>query len=223
MREDMGKIITERERRGSSLPSLKTGCSIRWNGFDAEYDHPKRQSASQGRQYGYGEGKEFTDVLGPLRRWVGKQVGRPWNKVYSEICQVIDKRKVTHAHVLDHLYNWVCRNPFRDTKGVWRERGRAYYTPEFIVHPRTGLLVRPRVKPEDHPKAPIDSVKLTDLSEYRKLNGIWYCMTYRQPTQLERTLRGPYLVVVEKRQLGKKELRALETTLESTSSKRRVS
>lgn len=212
MRQDMGKVITERARRGSSRPSLKTGCSIRWNGFDGDYEHPRRQSASQGRQYGW-DGREFTDVLGPLRKWLGKQVGRPWNKVYSEICQVIDKRKVTHAHVLDHLFNWVCRNPFRDTNGVWREAGGLYSSPEFIVHPRTGLLVRPRVKPEDLPKKPIDFVKLTELSEYRKLSNIWYRMTYRQPTKLERMILGPKLVVVEKRQLGKKELRALEANL----------
>lgn len=124
MRQDMGKVITERERHGSDRPNLKTGCSIHWKGFDADYDLPRYQSSSPSRQYGPEGAKEFTDVLGPLRRWVGKQVGRPWNKVYSEICQVIDKRKVTHAHVLDHLYNWVCRNPFRDTKGVWREADR---------------------------------------------------------------------------------------------------
>jgi len=32
-------------------------------------------------------GKQFTDVLGPLYRYLLKQVGRPWDKVYSEIAQ----------------------------------------------------------------------------------------------------------------------------------------
>ncbi len=33
--------------------------------------------------------KGLTDLLGPLKRWLQAQVGRPWNDIYSEACVVI--------------------------------------------------------------------------------------------------------------------------------------
>ena len=33
--------------------------------------------------------KGLTDLLGPLKRWLLSQVGRPWNDAYSEACAVI--------------------------------------------------------------------------------------------------------------------------------------
>lgn len=36
-----------------------------------------------------GYGKEFSDLLGPLRRFLLSRVGQPWDKVWSEICQVL--------------------------------------------------------------------------------------------------------------------------------------
>jgi hypothetical protein len=40
--------------------------------------------------------KGLTDLLGPLKRCLLAQVGRPWNDVYSESCEVI-KRSPTMA------------------------------------------------------------------------------------------------------------------------------
>lgn len=190
MRKDMGKIITERERHSSSLGSEKFGKTIRWDGWDGDYDQPKRHSGSKGRTYGW-EGKEFSDVLGPLKKWLDKQVGRPWNKLYSEISEVLDKRKVTHKHVLDHLYRWVALTAFYGVDGVWHDRsGSSWYVPEYYVNPRTGLLCKNKVetkaqrmakwkKRQEEEKKNLKDLFLDD-KHCTKVGGIWYWVEYRE-------------------------------------------
>lgn len=54
--------------------------------------------------------KEFHDKLGPAKRWLTAQVGRPWNKVYAELRTEFDSRTVAGAHVVnDHMLGWVDR------------------------------------------------------------------------------------------------------------------
>ena len=80
MRSDMAKVVTERPRRGHGNPSKKWGRRLRKNEYDAEDHGPKRAPIARRHQYGW-NAKEFSDLLGPLRRYLRKQVGRPWDKV----------------------------------------------------------------------------------------------------------------------------------------------
>jgi hypothetical protein len=55
-------------------------------------------------------GKMFRDKLAPAHRWLVSQVGRPWSKVYSELCARFDTRTVAGRHVVyDHMLDWVKR------------------------------------------------------------------------------------------------------------------
>jgi hypothetical protein len=48
--------------------------------------------------------REFADKLGPARRWFATQVGRPWNKVRSELFARFDIRTTPGRHIVfDHL------------------------------------------------------------------------------------------------------------------------
>ncbi len=87
-------------------------------------------------------GKGFRDKLGPAIRWLASQVGRPWSKVYSELCDRFDSRTVAGRHVVqDHMLGWVRRHPavgvqyhhrfelYVDAYGILRKPksfGRAY-------------------------------------------------------------------------------------------------
>jgi hypothetical protein len=52
--------------------------------------------------------KMFHDKLAPAHRWLVAQVGRPWSKVYSELCARFDTRTVAGRHVVnDHMLAWV--------------------------------------------------------------------------------------------------------------------
>ena len=206
MRSDMGKLITERERAGGQfVGSRKYGETIRWLGFEADYEGPRRAKASAHGQYGW-NCKEFTDVLGPIRGYLAKQVGRPWNKIYSEISAVLDKGKLTHRHVFDHIWNDFVERP-GTPKSPWRSGH------DFFIHPRTGLLCRRKketkamraarwVKPPDP-----DLKKISPGKEYRRIREIWYYVEFH----IEKLVGHPPREVIDrKKQLNTREIERLK-------------
>lgn len=61
--------------------------------------------------------KMFRDKLAPAHRWLVAQVGRPWSKVYSELCARFDTRTVAGRHVVhDHMLEWVRRHDQPDRR-----------------------------------------------------------------------------------------------------------
>ena len=53
---------------------------------------------SRGRQYGW-NAKEFSDLINPLKRYLRSCIGRPWNKVHSELSQKLDRRSISGSHI----------------------------------------------------------------------------------------------------------------------------
>lgn len=51
--------------------------------------------------------KFFTDLLGPLKRFLASRVGRPWDEVFSELKAVLDARSLLQQHVFVHLEQMV--------------------------------------------------------------------------------------------------------------------
>ncbi len=52
--------------------------------------------------------KEFTDKLGPVYRWLDKQCGKNWGKVFSELCENYDTsttlgRHIVYQHILPEV------------------------------------------------------------------------------------------------------------------------
>jgi hypothetical protein len=86
-------------------------------------------------------GRMFRDKLAPARRWLARQVGRPWDKVHSDLVARFDTRTVAGRHVVhDHMLAWVWRGdvserePYRQRdfvvdahgtlrRGRWFDRG----------------------------------------------------------------------------------------------------
>src|SRR5437764_249850 len=102
MRADMAQVVTESPRSGSSNPSLKTAWRLSRNEFDADDHGASRHPISRYRQFGHAA-REFSDLLSPLRRYLHKQVGRPWNDVYSDLSQHLDRRSLTGIHIWGHV------------------------------------------------------------------------------------------------------------------------
>ena len=130
MRKDLAKVLTEKPRKGSGNRNLKTG--FHEHGFDArenaedKYSLPKRgKMKMHNRELGpHDESKEFTDLLGPLRRWVESQVGKNWDKVYSEIKETFPNTNKQNHHLLDtHLVQYIAR----DVEVVKSKKGRKVY------------------------------------------------------------------------------------------------
>jgi hypothetical protein len=56
--------------------------------------------------------KSFADKLNPARRWLRSQVGRPWDKVRSELFTRFDTRTTAGRHIVfDHLLREVDTYP----------------------------------------------------------------------------------------------------------------
>lgn len=141
MRHDMAKIVAEPPRRGHAAPSTKWGRRLGKGEHDADDHGPTRAPIARRRQYGW-HGKESSDALAPLRRYLRKQVGRRWNTVWSEITGSHDGRSLSGGRILDHIRAEVASHTFLAADGRLFEAGRSGPVPVggLYVHPTTGLL-----------------------------------------------------------------------------------
>lgn len=113
----MSKVVVERPRGGHGLPSVKTRFRIRNYDPDQEYDDLPGRISGLRLAKKTGHYKYFSDLLGPLRRYLRSNVGRPWDKVYSELCENLDKRKTTGRHVFEHVETEVALNCYEAEDG----------------------------------------------------------------------------------------------------------
>ena len=211
MRNDMAKVVTEAPRRGHGNSSNKWGRRLSKDEYGLDDHSAGRAPIARGRQYGW-NAKEFSDLLGPLRRYLRKQVGRPWNKVWSEITGTLDSRSLTGQHIFDHI-RWEVE---RDV--CIGDDGRLYHKPRWgvialvsglYVHPVTHLLCckperRSAFRDEAFVKAQtalrrlgISASTARDIRRYR-VDGLrvwedrdsgWFIHTYRHvPEQLIRVI-----------------------------------
>jgi hypothetical protein len=103
MRADMAKVIVERPRVGSRAPSRKKGYRkyIQQTGLD---DLPRREPLLG---HWRGKGRWLNEHLGPMRRFLRSNVGRPWNKVHQELCEHVSFDNPVQSHVLTHIFDYV--------------------------------------------------------------------------------------------------------------------
>lgn len=176
MREDMAKVIVERPRVKCGVPKGYKG-RLQRTPLGEEWKRESIKYASRRNA------KYLNENLAPLRRFLRSRCGRPWDKVYGEICERINRNSAVQLHIWQHLVEFVhmktteVGGEVRDSKGkrLWRE---------FYVHPRTRLLRR-----NEHygdwfwrrygdvkrtPPEPITEVKLDETRICRMIDGVWY-------------------------------------------------
>ncbi|MDE8345631.1 MAG: hypothetical protein POH28_05570 [Acidocella sp.] len=174
MRDDMAKIIVERPRRGDH--------SERKGRVRVLEDLPQREGMRRPHLL-RGWGKELNENLQPLRRYLERQVGRPWDKVYAEIAKNLRVDNTVQQHVRDHLHNFVAVTPRRVFGGWWSRRGMGLWYQPLYVDPVTGLLCRTDRLPEKKarrrtklhrpPETPT-RIGLSPDRELRLIDGLWY-------------------------------------------------
>lgn len=236
MKLHFDKIVTEKPRHGHHANrSEKFGGRLTRHEIAREQDDDSLPGGflpwSRRRNFNY---KEFSDLLGPLRAYLRKQVGRPWDKVYSELSARLDKRSLTGIHIWDHIKTEVEMHAFlgEDGKTLYhRQRFSSHLWPVvgLYVHPRTRLLcykadTRPRYRRRPDP----NRRELNDGRVFEKIDGIWYETWYEQRTERLPAMWRAYfsrgvethhrhfqeakdhieVVLVRKRQLARAELRA---------------
>lgn len=147
MRHDMKRVIISRPRVGWSGTKHPKGYTKALSKMArTDWDElPSKESMT--KRWGY-ELKDVTDLLGPLRRYIGSQVGRPWDQVWSEICEHADPRSITGNHLREHAERYVEQDVIYENGKMYNARLRSYYNGElielrhddFYVDPRDGIL-----------------------------------------------------------------------------------
>jgi hypothetical protein len=179
MRADMSHVIVERPRRG--------GVNRRGRSLPLE-DLPQREGISR-RHLIAGDPKELNENLAPLRRYLERQVGRPWDKVYAEIAAHLRADNIVQQHVRDHLRDFVAVKPRR--RNGWyftypdddkEPFSRLWYQPLYVDE-RDGILKRTDRLPEEkaqrrarrnRPAPPLDRIAVAADRELRRIGGFWY-------------------------------------------------
>ena len=138
MRSDMAKVIVERPRR-------LEGFSRRGRVLaDDLLPSHEGMRAPHVRNWG---GKVLNENLAPLRRYLERQVGRPWDRVYAEISAHLRPTSAVQQHVRDHLHDFVAVAPRRLANQLRQRPGSDLWHQPFYVDRRTGLLCRTKRKP----------------------------------------------------------------------------
>ena len=192
MREDIFKVIVERPRWGSRH-------AVR---SKLRYDKAPGRKHVTGRRMvleNAGWTKCLNENLAPLKRYLNKQVGRPWDKVYSEISEHLDTSSTVKQHVRDHLTDFilvdvtVARDGSFMASNHWgRPQAPDQWWARLYVDPKDGLIKRTdklcrklglryyRDKLRDDRKARVRGERvetLRVLTETRfvvKLKGCWF-------------------------------------------------
>ncbi len=133
MRADMAKVIVERPRRVER--ATRRGRAL---GADDLPSH-EGMRAPHVRNWG---GKVLNENLAPLRRYLERQVGRKWDRVYAEISVHLRPTSAVQQHVRDHLHHFVAVKPRRIHFPMKQRSGMDIWSQPFYVDRRTGLLCR---------------------------------------------------------------------------------
>lgn len=142
MREGMAKVIVERPRVGDWPPRKGRAVPLE--------DLPEREGM-RCRFRGWGRRKELNENLKPLKRYLEKQVGRPWDKVYAEICRWLKPTSTVQQHVRHHLADFVAGVP-RQTRQCFNpsppDLFKGYWYQSLYIDVQDGILKRTRTLPE---------------------------------------------------------------------------
>jgi hypothetical protein len=150
MRADMYKVIVERPRRGGGV-EFNSEARLFRNSEDTPY--------KIGIKKGHSRRKSLNENLNPLKRFLESQVGRPWDKVYSELSKGIDRRNTVQEHIYAHIEQFVAiKTQWQETenkpnsnghcvivknkgwRGAWLTLRESHT--ELYVHPNSGLLLK---------------------------------------------------------------------------------
>lgn len=156
MRDDMGKVLVERPRVKSGVVPGRTGRRyVKWvqKGIQTGDGSPVCEGIKRRYLGGAARMKHFNEHLGPLRKFVESTVGRPWDKVYAEICRHVDRGNVVQKHILTHLFQYVvvdvemiAGEPYRKARDRSVSRNQPLRGPnQWYVCPKSGLLKRAKV------------------------------------------------------------------------------
>tara|TARA_B100000131_G_scaffold310511_1_gene342292 strand:- start:4407 stop:5090 length:684 start_codon:yes stop_codon:yes gene_type:complete len=187
MRKDMDKVLVTTPRSGSSMKNGEIKQNRR-KMREGRYDELSTYSSMKPKSRKWDDRKMLNEYLNPLIRYLQKNCGRPWDKVYSDICKNMDKRGTVQAHIFQHLFDYVERYPvFRDGEvyshssvGLWP----LYKTGYTFYVDRNGTLKEPnKRRPPWKKESSNPYIIKTESSDtffiQREKDGVWFEATMK--------------------------------------------
>tara|TARA_Y100000034_G_scaffold58968_1_gene71791 strand:- start:126 stop:836 length:711 start_codon:yes stop_codon:yes gene_type:complete len=181
MRKDMDKLLVTTPRIGSSWKNREIK-EARRSAREGAYDSLPGFSSMKPKSRKWDERKEFNEYLKPLVRYLKKNCGRPWDKVYSEICENMDRRGVVQDHIFQHLFQFVEVRPiFKNKKPHSTGYGglsRLYKSGWTFYVDKAGTLREPKEKrpPWKEEERNSNLIKTDDDSVFllKRSDGTWF-------------------------------------------------
>jgi hypothetical protein len=144
--------------------------------------------------------KELNEFLNPLWRFLNSRVGKPWDKVYSEIRAQNSGRSAVGAHIYQHLFDFVVVNPLMVGK---KPHHMEYWDgPRPLVHGTVGSWYAFWVDPHGilRRSPPEKKVVKKDDPRVRKVadgefllqreDGTWFCTRWEKPAYKYNAILG---------------------------------
>lgn len=184
MRNDMAQLLVEHPRHNA-------GELYREHRRRANRE-PEEALLKQGMRRPYFERKEFGEYFPPVKGYLRKNVGRPWDKVFSELSASL----TGGGTVVDHVKTHVLRD-FVILKPDW-DNGVACYPPHsyswwrnkptpimrrfnggFYVD-QQGILRQAAPEPSRKARKPNPiGIVIDERSAYYKIDAVWYRVWFK--------------------------------------------
>ena len=206
MRQDLAKVICEKERKGSRDYMGGT------KGYEQEFRYRNREDRdeeyadldclpkqeSMTRRLRAGGTRNFSENLGALRGLIAKNVGKNWDKLYSAICaQVSPTGTNLERHVHQHLPDFIYAKTRMGEHGVevftvpgsfddgWEPitKIQSWRRAAYYVHPVTRCIVKIKTtrKKVDFPffkrPKPPAPIHIDALHQLHFINQLWWLVT----------------------------------------------
>ena len=173
MRRDMAKLIV----KGHSNPKDRSNVTIRERDWE---NLPEHEGMGKCRDW-WNDGAR--ENLKPLFNYLKRNVGRPWAKVYAEICAVADPRTFEGKHLREHVRQWV----FSEEEALARIERRWYSYYYDFYYDSNGILCRvgndsQRRKSYWKQSKNADECEV-DGKPYLRINGCWFEANYHHYTE----------------------------------------
>lgn len=181
MRTDMAQLLVE-------SPRHNTGESFKTHRRKANQD-PESAPTKQGMRRPYMDRKSFGEYFPPLMGFLRKNVGRPWDKVFSELTAVLHGGGTVIEHTKMHLLrdfvilkpHWIDGKPHQNPPWYSSQQLGAtplngdYYVDLYGILRYAREIPRPRrSKGPESGLVPID-----DRTAYLKIDGLWYRVWFK--------------------------------------------
>jgi hypothetical protein len=188
----MKKVVVEKPRSGMRYKSPK-GYENSIDKLMEREEEPRGEKIYQ-KWESYSDGKRLTDVLGPLRGYLKKNVGRAWDDIYSEICQNLPANNTNASHVRDHITKMVETTVFMKDGSPYTSIGEKLeyigsFLCSFYVNPETGILceLKNNRKKRYYNKNKKICIDAGPNQVYLKIGGIWYLLYLAVDTGVTKT------------------------------------